>query len=56
MEVNDKLQAPAPLPLGTEPHLDGTHGPSGLCGEEKNLVHTTNRTPAYQPLARRCTD
>jgi hypothetical protein len=36
--------------------LGGPQSQSGRCGEEKNLTLAGNRTPAIQPVARRCTD
>jgi hypothetical protein len=36
--------------------LGGPQSRSGRCGGERNLALAGNRTPAVQPVARRCTD
>jgi hypothetical protein len=62
MEVSDQLHAPAALPLGKSPRcpLDRRLGApqswSGHCGKEDNLDPAGYRTPAVQPVSRRCTE
>jgi hypothetical protein len=63
MEVSDQLHAPAPLPPGER--TAGTRWVGGWVGprayldavkKRKSLSPAANRTPAVQPVARRCTD
>jgi hypothetical protein len=54
-------EKPLPLyPAGKEPPVPigcyGPHSRSRRCGEEKNRAPASNRIPAFQLVARRCTD
>jgi hypothetical protein len=61
MEVSDQLHTPAALPpgeVGPGTHwIGGWVGPrAGLDVVEKSLAPARNRTPVFQPVARRYTD
>jgi hypothetical protein len=62
MELSGQLHIPTALPRGKSPwyplyrRLGGPQSRPGCCGEEKNLAHDVNRTPAVETVARHYTD